>query len=76
MPSGGTEHSCANVVPHWAQNSREKEVSIPTNKRMRLFKTDKIMPFVAHVALGPMMNLMRVPAAGRNWEGYAFWRTS
>ncbi|THH31978.1 hypothetical protein EUX98_g2202 [Antrodiella citrinella] len=22
-----------------------------------------------HVALGPMMNLMRVPAAGRNWEG-------
>ncbi|THH02894.1 hypothetical protein EW026_g96 [Hermanssonia centrifuga] len=23
----------------------------------------------AHVALGPMMNLMRAPAAGRNWEG-------
>ncbi|KAI0095309.1 cellulose-binding beta-glucosidase [Irpex rosettiformis] len=23
----------------------------------------------AHVALGPMMNLMRVPNAGRNWEG-------
>ncbi|KAI0374349.1 beta-glucosidase [Pilatotrama ljubarskyi] len=22
-----------------------------------------------HVALGPMMNLMRAPAAGRNWEG-------
>ncbi|KAK6984968.1 glycoside hydrolase family 3 protein [Favolaschia claudopus] len=23
-----------------------------------------------HVALGPMMNLMRAPAAGRNWEGF------
>ncbi|KAF8912865.1 beta-glucosidase [Gymnopilus junonius] len=23
-----------------------------------------------HVALGPMMNLARVPAAGRNWEGF------
>ncbi|KAJ6501213.1 beta-glucosidase [Mycena vitilis] len=23
-----------------------------------------------HVGLGPMMNLMRVPAAGRNWEGF------
>lgn len=23
-----------------------------------------------HIALGPMMNLMRIPAAGRNWEGY------
>ncbi|PPQ69063.1 hypothetical protein CVT25_004239, partial [Psilocybe cyanescens] len=23
-----------------------------------------------HVALGPMMNLVRVPAAGRNWEGF------
>lgn len=24
-----------------------------------------------HIALGPMMNLMRIPAAGRNWEGCA-----
>jgi beta-glucosidase-like glycosyl hydrolase len=23
-----------------------------------------------NVALGPMMNLMRVPQAGRNWEGF------
>ncbi|KAJ7793670.1 beta-glucosidase [Mycena olivaceomarginata] len=23
-----------------------------------------------HVGLGPMMNLMRAPAAGRNWEGF------
>ncbi|KLO13958.1 glycoside hydrolase family 3 protein [Schizopora paradoxa] len=23
-----------------------------------------------HIALGPMMNLMRAPAAGRNWEGF------
>ena len=29
--------------------------------------------FAVHVALGPMMNLMRVPAAGRNWEGYVQW---
>ncbi|KAI0085604.1 glycoside hydrolase superfamily [Irpex rosettiformis] len=28
-----------------------------------------ILPVPAHVALGPMMNLMRVPNAGRNWEG-------
>jgi len=24
----------------------------------------------AHVALGPMMNIARVPAGGRNWEGF------
>lgn len=30
-----------------------------------------VLTFIAvHVALGPMMNLMRVPAAGRNWEGF------